>query len=116
MSAVIDPSEFDRKVTFQRFTKDDDGFQNVKRWADFGHPVWARKKDVSDGERVRAGEVAASLTTRWTVMSCALTRSITAKDAISYRGISYAIWGIKEIGQNQFLEITTGAEVTNGDG
>ena len=103
--------KLDRRVQFERYTLTDDGFQKVKQWAAHGSPVWASKQDVSDGERMRAGEVSATLTTRWVVRSSAFTRAITAKDALTYNGVTFAIFGIKEIGRNDMLEITAGAEV-----
>ena len=108
--------KLDRRIQFRRFTTTDDGFQQVKQWADHGTPIWASKSDLSDGERVRAQEVSATMTTRWVVRSSSFTRDLTAKDALTYSGVSHEIFGIKEIGRNKMLEITTGAEVSNGNG
>lgn len=108
--------KLDRRIQFRRYTMTDDGFSQVEAWADHGSPVWASKQDLSDGEKMRAGEVSASLTARFEVRSSDFSRALTPKDALTYRGVTYEIFGIKEIGRNRMLEITAGAEVSNGDG
>lgn len=108
--------KLDRRIQFRRAAPLDDGFQEVEEFADHGDPVWASKTDVSDGEKMSAGAVSASLTARFVVRSSAFTRDLTAKDALTYNGVTFAIFGIKEIGRNDQLEITAGAEVSNGHG
>lgn len=110
------PGKMDRRVQFRRYTLSDDGFQQIEAWADHGTPVWASKTDVSDAERLRAHEVSATISTRWVVRSSQFTRTLTAKDALRYEGVDHQIFGIKEIGRNNKLEITTGADVSNGNG
>lgn len=107
----ISARDLDRRIQFQRATLADDGFQKVEIWAAHGSAVWASKKDTSDGERMRAGEVSAVLTSRFEVRSSAFTRDLTAKDRLKYRGETFAIFGIKELGRNDWLEITAGARV-----
>ncbi|MEO9537208.1 MAG: phage head closure protein [Parasphingorhabdus sp.] len=107
--------KLDRKVQFRRYGDADDGFSQVKQWANHGKVISAAKTDVSDSEKIRAGEVSATLTARFEVRSSQFTRGLTAKDALTYRGVTYAIFGIKEIGRNNRLEITAGAEVSNGN-
>nr|WP_256370897.1 head-tail adaptor protein [Rhodovulum sp. ES.010] len=88
----------------------DDGFTTAAgEFVAYGAPVWAGKRDIADGERWRAGEVAAHVTTRFTVRSTAFTRNITPADRLVCEGVSYGITGIKEIGRRQWLEITAGA-------
>jgi head-tail adaptor len=101
----------DRRIQFRRYTETDDGFQKTKVWADHGSPVWAKKTDVSDSERLRSGEVSAMLSTRWVVRSSAFTRALTPKDALAYEGRTFEIFGIKEQGRRDYLEITTAAQV-----
>ena len=108
--------KLDRRVQFRRFTDGDDGFQTTKVWENHGSPVSAHKQDVSDGERMRAGAVSATLTARFEVRSSIFTRALTAKDALIYNGVTREIFGIKEIGRNNRLEISTGAEVNNTAG
>ena len=108
--------KLNRRIQLRRATLVDDGFQNVEQFVDHGDLIWASKTDVSDGERIHAGAVSASLTARFVVRSSAFTRDLTAKDALTYNGVTYAIFGIKEIGRNDRLEITAGAEVSNANG
>lgn len=51
--------QLDRRVQFRRAAVSAGAFGQAEEWADHGAPVWAAKKDVSDGERWRAGDVAA---------------------------------------------------------
>ena len=107
----MNAGNLDRIIQFRRFTLTDDGFAQVEAWADHGAPVFASKTDVSDGEKMRSGEVSASLSSRFQVRSSAFTRALTPKDALTYDGETFQIYGIKEIGRDQGLEITTGARV-----
>lgn len=103
--------DLDRRVQFRRATLVDDGFQQVETWGNHGNPVWASKTDVSDGERWRAGEVGASITTRFVVRSSTFTRDLTPKDRLICDGPEYDISGIKEIGRRDRLEITASVRV-----
>lgn len=101
---------FDRRISIWRAGMVDDGTATVQ-----GEPVeigkrWARKQDVSDGERLKAGENGQELTTRFTVRSSDLTRSIIGGDVIKHKGIIYAVVGTKERSErDDVIEITTAA-------
>ena len=99
----------DRRVQFRRATLSDNGLEQVEVWADYGAEVWASRSDISDGERWRAGEVQAHVTTRFQVRSSAFTRAITAKDRLTCEGREFDISGIKQIGRRDRLEITAAA-------
>jgi SPP1 family predicted phage head-tail adaptor len=100
----------DRLLQFRRYAEVDDGFGMAQFWSDHGDPVWAAKADVSDGERWRGGEVAASITTRFLVRWSAFTADLTPKDRLTCDGRQYDIFGIKEgKGRHQWLEITAAA-------
>ena len=101
-----------RLVQFQRYTLSDDGFASVEDWANHGLPVWCEKKDISDGERWRADNVQANITTRFTVRWSDFTRDLTPADRLTFEGSTYNISGIKEVGgRRRWLEITAAAEV-----
>ncbi|RHZ91534.1 head-tail adaptor protein [Cereibacter sphaeroides] len=101
---------FDRRIQIQRATPADDGFASVEVWADHGPPIWAAKADLSDGERWSAGEVAASVTTRFTLHRTAFARGLTPKDRLVSDGRSFEISGIKVSGAaGRFLELTCSA-------
>ena len=109
---MISAGKLDRRVQFQRFDVTDDGFGQVETWADHGGPIWASKTDISDGEKWRASEVAASITTRFVVRYSTFTRDLTPKDRLTFEGRVFDIAGIKEIGdRRRWLEITAAARV-----
>lgn len=101
--------ELDRRITIQRVTEGD---QN-----EFGEPgetwaslttVWAKRSDVSDAERVAAGQRGSALMSRFVIRSSTTTKTITSKDRLSYDGDTWNIHGVKETaeGRNRFIEIT----------
>jgi len=107
----------DRRVQFRRAVLIDNGFEQVESFANHGQPVWASKADVSDGERARASEVQAHLTTRFVVRFSAFTASITPKDRLVCDGLEYDISGIKEKGgRRTLLEISAAARVDTEPG
>jgi SPP1 family predicted phage head-tail adaptor len=104
--------KLDRRGQFRRFTETDDGYGVVQSWADHGAPQWMGKKDVSDGEKFRAQEMSASITTRFVVRWSGFTTDLTPKDRLFCEGLEYSISGIKEIGKRRtYLEITAAARV-----
>jgi head-tail adaptor len=105
----VKKGELNRRIEFWRSEPVNDGLATVP-----GVPVsigerWAKKVDVSDGERMRAGQQGQSLSTRFVVLSDALTRTITGKDKITCGDAAYEVVGTKEVGsrRNDAIEITT---------
>jgi head-tail adaptor len=105
----VKKGELNRRIEFWRSQPVNDGLATVP-----GVPVsigkrWAKKVDVSDGERMRAGQQGQSLDTRFVVLSDALTRTITGKDKITWGDAAYEVVGTKEVGsrRNDAIEITT---------
>ena len=102
----------DRLITFQRNGGATDAFGGQSEaWATltvgtWEGSEWAEKMDVSDGERWRAGEVSAQVTTRFRTLSHAGTRAVLASDRIAFDGFVYDISGIKEIGRAEGIEFT----------
>ena len=105
----MEAGKLDRRVQFRRFTASDDGFATVQAWADYGLPVWAERRLVSDREQVAAAQVAASITARFLVRCSDLTGAITPKDRLICEGREYDITGVKEIGRREGVEITAAA-------
>lgn len=103
----------DRRVQFQRAPETAGAFGPVEGvFANHGSPVWAQRKDVSDGERARAGIVEAHLMTRFVVRWSAFTAGITAKDLLVCDGVTFNINGIKEpTGRRQWIEISATARM-----
>lgn len=107
----IPSGKLDRRIQIRRSTATDDGLQMVETWADHGSPIWAARKDVSDGERAAAGWMEATSVARFTLRSSSFTRGLTPKDRIATDGRDYNIQGIKELGRRDWLEITAIARV-----
>lgn len=101
--------DLDRRVQFRRAEMVQGGLGTTLVFADHGSPVWARKRDVSDMERLRAAEVQAMVSARFMVRWSTFTAGITPKDRLVCGGREYDISGIKEIGRQEFLEITAAA-------
>lgn len=101
----------DRRIQFRRASLVDDGLQMVETWVAHGNPVWAEKRDLSDAERARAGEVAAHITARFLVRYSAFAAGITPADRLTCEGREYDISGIKELQETRrrWLEITAAA-------
>ena len=99
----------DRRITILRAALVDDGLQNREGPHEAIATIWARKMDVSDSERQRAGVVGAEITTRFQVRSSVVSRAITPKDRIRYGARDYEITGIREVGRLDMLEITANA-------
>lgn len=106
----LDARKLDRRVTLLRVTKSDDGFSSDAETTavDVGQR-WMSKKDVSDGERIRAESFGASITARFQSRWDALTASMTTQDQLSYGGTVYEITGTKELGRREGIEFTTKA-------
>lgn len=103
--------KLDRVVQFLRSTLIDDGFSSVETFVIHGTPVFAAKKDISDGERWRAGAVSATVSARFIVRYSAFTAALTAADQMECEGVTYDINGIKEgEGRRRWLEITAAAK------
>lgn len=107
---AVKAGALDRRVQVRRAVLSDDGLGQVLSWADHGAPVWAAKKDISDGERWRAAEVQAHVTTRFTLRWSPFAAGITPKDHLVCEGLEYEITGVKEgPGRRVSIEITAAA-------
>lgn len=101
--------ELNRRIAFWRAELVDDGTATVE-----GPPVqigkrWAKKRDVSDAEILRAAQLGQDLSTRFTVLSDSFTRTITARDIIKLGAAVYYVTGTKEVDalrRNDGIEIT----------
>jgi SPP1 family predicted phage head-tail adaptor len=99
----------DRRIDIQRATVTLDGFGGESRtWATIGN-LWASMTPISDGERFRSDERAADITTRFVVRWSSLTSTVDAKDRLIFDGRTFEIYGVKEIGYRDGVEITAAA-------
>jgi len=99
-------NKLDRRLTVLRSELIDDGFGQVQGpWLPIG-TVFAHRADISDGEKIQADQVLATLTTRFTVRSSVFSRGIDPTDRLQHGGLDWNITGAKESrdGRLQFLE------------
>lgn len=104
--------DLNRRITIMRATTSDDGTATVSDGPTAIGKRWAKKTDVSDGEKIRAAQQGQQLTTRFTVLSDSLTRTITGKDIIMLDEVSYEVTGTKEVGEGRRdgIEITAASQ------
>jgi SPP1 family predicted phage head-tail adaptor len=97
----------DRRIRLERFTftTDEGSGEQVKTWATLA-TVWASKRDVSDGERLRSAEVAAEIGTRFQIRWDSSWSDLNAKDRVVCEGRIYDIVGVKELGHHDGVEIS----------
>ena len=101
---------FSTRIIILRRALVDDGLQMTPGAAVTLCTVWAARRDISDGERFKAGEKAAEMVARFVVRSTADTRGITAKDTLkSDAGTELEIIGVKAVQESALIEITTAA-------
>lgn len=109
----------DRRITIRRATTTTNAFNEaVPAFADFCE-LWAARRDISgvrtraarnlsDGEKLAAGQVGAVLSARFLVRSSNETRTVTALDRIVHDGATWKITGAKEadLGRGRYIEIS----------
>lgn len=108
----------DRRITITRYANgqpNEIGEIVDGEWQD-RFTVWAKREDVSDGEKFAAGGIGSFLSARFIVRSSPDTRSILPSDMIRHEGRDWNIVGMKEaayvgrtqqkLGRRRFLEIT----------
>ena len=104
----------DRSIILQRATTTKNAFnEDVEAWAPLA-TVWSSKRDISDGERVRAAEVGAVIETRFQIRWSSVVADLSAVDRLLFGGLVYNITAVKEIGRRQGLEITAAARAEAG--
>lgn len=106
---ALNSGALDRRIQIRRATETVSEYGGIIReFSDFGPPLFARRRDVSDSERVMAGRWDNRLVTRFIVRASAFARSIERYDEIVHEGITFQIDGIKEVpeGRRAFIEVT----------
>ncbi len=102
-------ADLDRRLQIQRQAevRRNQFNEPVLDWALLGS-FWARRRDVSDGERQASGTVDSFLMSRFVVRSNSVTRTVTPVDRIVHGGEIWNIKGVKEAdeGRFRFIEIT----------
>lgn len=99
-----------REIVIQRatVTQDTASGENVETWSTLA-TVWAEMLPLSDGERVKAAEVSAEITTRFRILWSSTVATVNPKDRLTFDGKTWGIWGVKPVGFNDGIEITAAA-------
>lgn len=97
MPAQLQGGDLVDKITVQRLTRTVSGNYNEPReaWSALV-TIRAKRADASGVELLRAQEVGAQLTTRFTVRSSSVTRSVTPLDRIKFGEQTYNITAVRE--------------------
>lgn len=106
---VLNAGRLNRRIQIRRYTETGrDGFGgSIGEWADHGSPIFARRRDVSDVERLSAASRANVLITRFVIRATAFGRGVQRTDRVVHEGNTFEIDGIKEVPDSRaFLEIT----------
>jgi SPP1 family predicted phage head-tail adaptor len=106
---VLNAAELNRRIQVRRFevTGQDGLGGTLGDWTDRGGPLFARRRDLSDEERMKAWGIENLLTTRFVIRNTQFARDIKRSDRLVHEGVEFEIVGIKEfIGTRGFLEIT----------
>ena len=98
--------KLDRRITLQRATLTTDAYNAIVETFAPLSTVWAQAVPVSDGEKMRAGEVYSNLSMRFTIRWSTVVATLDTKDRVLFDGRLFDILGIKEIGRHEGLEIT----------
>lgn len=104
----MNAGQLNRRIQLRRATYTENGVgEMIPTWHDHGAPVFARRRDVSDAERMQAGAWDNLLVVRFVVRATVFARDIRRTDRLEHEGVTYRIDGIKEVPPGRaFLEIT----------
>jgi SPP1 family predicted phage head-tail adaptor len=105
--------KLDRRIVIERATSTPNAFNEpVLVWAPL-LTVWAERKDVSDAEKMSAGQISSMLMSRFVIRSSAAAKGVKPADRVNYDGRVWNIYGAKETsdGRNRFIEITAGTSL-----
>lgn len=106
---TIGKGQLDRRITIQRSTSTANALNEpVLTWSDYLCREPAMRRDVSDGEKMAAGQIGSFLRSRFTIRASQKSRAITPKDRMIHDCATWSIHGIKEAAdqRGRFLEIT----------
>lgn len=99
----------DRRISIERATATTNALnETILTWECLTE-VWAAVEEVPDGERWRAAEVAADVTTRFTIRWSGVVADVNPKDRIVYKDRIHDVKRVKELGRREGIEITASA-------
>lgn len=98
--------KLDRRITLERFTSTRDDYNEpVKSWSTLAARS-ASFEPLSDGERFRAGETAATASARFVIRYSTVVADLSPLDRLVYNGATWEILHVKELGRREGIEIT----------
>lgn len=106
---VLNAGSLNRRIQIRRFIENGEKILGEPQgdWQDIGPAVSARRRDVSDAERLNAGAWENLMVTRFVIRATVFSRGIRRTDRLTHEGVTYKISGIKEFPEDRgFLEIT----------
>lgn len=106
---ALNAASLDRRIQILRFVNagTDKYGGRIGEYETLGGPVFARRRDVSDAERMSAGAWDNLLVVRFVIRATVFSRDIRRSDRLRHDGVIYRISGIKEfLERRSFLEIT----------
>ena len=106
---VLNAGSLNRRIQIKRFVKTgtDEFGNHTGEWEDHGTPIFARRRDVSDAERMSVGAWDNQLVVRFVIRATSFGKGVKRTDMIAHEGVPYGIDGIKEVPDTRgFLEIT----------
>lgn len=102
----MEAGKLDRKIVIQRFTSTLDSYNEpVLSWSTLATRS-ASYEPISDGERFRAGETAATASARFVIRYSSAVSTLNPKDRLTFDGDTWQILHVKEIGRREGIEIT----------
>lgn len=113
---ALNAANLDRRIQIIRFVETGiDSFGNsLGDYENIGDPISARRRDVSDVEKMSAGRWNNLLVVRFVVRATVFSRDIRRTDRLRHDGTIYQIAGIKEFPERRsFLEITAQTSETS---
>lgn len=99
--------KLDRRIRLERSTATQDEMnEDVLTWHELA-TVWASYEPIRDGEKFRAASTSAGLSARFVIRYSSQVADLNPMDRLVFKGVTYAIVGVKEAqGRNVGLEIT----------
>ncbi len=98
--------KMDRRITLERFvTSVDQHNEPVLLWSALATRA-ASYEPISDGERFRAGETAATASARFVIRHSSTVAGLNPKDRLIFDGRTWQILHVKEIGRREGIEIS----------
>jgi SPP1 family predicted phage head-tail adaptor len=102
---TVRAGELDRRITIRRVAVTYNAFNEaVESWFDHA-TVWAQVTAVSAAEAVRAQEIGAEISLRFTLRWSAMAADIDPRDRILFDGREYNITAVRDVGRRAWREI-----------